>query len=110
MTTKPASKAVATIPETKDDLTKINGIGPGLAKKLNAHGITSFQQIARWKKTDMAHFDELLSFKGRIARDNWIGQAKTLQRDLQLRAAASKLKSKTAKSRTGSKGKSSKSR
>ncbi|MEX0284824.1 MAG: endonuclease [Paracoccaceae bacterium] len=59
-----------------DDLKRISGVGPGLEKKLHEAGVTSFAQIAAWTEADVAHMDDVLSFKGRITRDDWIGQAK----------------------------------
>ncbi len=61
-----------------DDLTKINGVGPVLVEKLNKMGITTFAQVAAFTPEDVANVDDALSFKGRIDRDNWIEQAKTL--------------------------------
>ncbi len=61
-----------------DDLTKLSGVGPVLAQKLIDGGVTSFAQIAAWKKKDVEEFDEKLSFKGRIEREGWVDQAKTL--------------------------------
>lgn len=62
-----------------DDLTQIKGVGPKLAEKLQARGITSFAQIAGWSEADIAALDEdMLSLKGRIERDDWVGQAKVL--------------------------------
>jgi large subunit ribosomal protein L21 len=62
----------------KDDLKKISGVGPVLEKKLNALGITTYAQIAEFKKADIDQVDEVLNFKGRIERDDWLEQAKTL--------------------------------
>ncbi|MEM9062074.1 MAG: 50S ribosomal protein L21 [Pseudomonadota bacterium] len=59
-----------------DDLTKISGVGPGLSAKLNANGVFHFWQIVEWGPAEIAFMDDQLSFKGRIERDNWIGQAK----------------------------------
>jgi NADH-quinone oxidoreductase subunit E len=56
----------------------IAGIGPVLERALNAHGITSFAQIAALKKRDIAELEEKLKFPGRVARDEWIKQAKAL--------------------------------
>jgi predicted flap endonuclease-1-like 5' DNA nuclease len=67
--------SVATTP---DDLKQIKGVGPQLEAKLNAIGITSFAQIAKWTKKDQANFNEQLSFSGRIERDDWVAQAKVL--------------------------------
>jgi len=61
-----------------DDLKLISGVGPVLEGRLNALGITRFDQIARFKKADIARVDEVLNFKGRIERDEWIKQAKAL--------------------------------
>ncbi len=71
---KAAPKAVA----AADDLKLLSGVGPALEKKLNENGVTTFAQIAGWKKADVADMDEKLSFKGRIEREGWIAQAKDL--------------------------------
>lgn len=80
---KPAeAKAEAPKTETKaagaDDLKKISGVGPALEKKLHDLGITSFKQIAEFTPEQIADVDDKLNFKGRIERDDWLGQAKTL--------------------------------
>ncbi|MEP3046825.1 MAG: 50S ribosomal protein L21 [Roseibium sp.] len=67
-----------TAPDAKDDLKKISGVGPVLEKKLNALGITSYEQIVGFSAEDIARVDEVLNFKGRIERDNWVEQAKEL--------------------------------
>jgi len=72
---KPAPKKAAS---GSDDLTKISGVGPVIVGKLEALGITTFEQIAAWKKADVEKFDAELNFKGRIDRDDWIKQAKEL--------------------------------
>ena len=59
-----------------DDLTRISGVGPGLRDKLNNNGVYHFWQIAEWGPAEVAYMDDQLSFKGRIERDDWIGQAK----------------------------------
>ncbi len=59
-----------------DDLKKIGGVGPVLEGKLNALGVTRFDQIAAFTAEDIARIDEALSFKGRIDREDWVGQAK----------------------------------
>ncbi len=61
-----------------DDLKLISGVGPKLEKTLNGLGFWHFEQIAKWKKADVAIVDDELSFKGRIDRDDWIKQAKAL--------------------------------
>ncbi|NND00813.1 MAG: 30S ribosomal protein S2 [Gammaproteobacteria bacterium] len=67
-----------TIAAKNDDLTQITGIGPVIAGKLDAMGITSFQQIADFTAEDVERIDGELNFKGRIERENWIVQAKQL--------------------------------
>ena len=61
-----------------DNLTRIKGIGPINEKKLNAHGIFHFDQIAVWKAADVKQAEDYLAFDGRIKREEWVKQAKTL--------------------------------
>lgn len=61
-----------------DDLKKISGVGPVLEKKLHGLGITHFSQIAAFTAEDIAKVDDLLNFKGRIERDDWVAQAAEL--------------------------------
>ncbi|MCR9128774.1 MAG: hypothetical protein NXI12_04570 [Alphaproteobacteria bacterium] len=63
-----------------DDLTAIKGLGPKAAEKLTAAGVTRFSQIAGWKAADIEKYDEALNARGRIARDDWVGQAKALSK------------------------------
>lgn len=63
----------------KDDLKLISGIGPYIERKLNALGIYTFRQIANFTPEDIAKVTEAIEFfPGRIIRDNWVEQAKTL--------------------------------
>ncbi len=61
-----------------DDLQKISGVGPVLEGKLNKLGIFHYSQIAAFTAAEIAHVDEVLNFKGRIERDNWLDQAAEL--------------------------------
>jgi len=61
-----------------DDLTMIKGLGPKAAEKLNADGVTRFAQIASWTAADVDRYDALINGRGRIARDDWVKQAKAL--------------------------------
>lgn len=61
-----------------DDLTQIKGIGPQLNALCLSLGVSRFDQIAKWKKADIAEVDQYLKMKGRIDRDDWVGQAKIL--------------------------------
>ncbi len=63
----------------KDDLTKIEGIGPFIEKKLNEVGITSYHQLAAMDQSEIDRVTAAIQFfPGRIERDNWVGQAKGL--------------------------------
>ena len=62
-----------------DNLKEIKGVGPKLEKMLNGMGYYHFDQIASWKKKEVAWVDENLEgFKGRVSRDEWVKQAKIL--------------------------------
>ena len=58
-----------------DDLKKISGVGPKIEERLHELGITKFEQIANFSAEDIERIDNALSFKGRIQRDDWQGQA-----------------------------------
>lgn len=73
----PADTPPAT-PAQYDDLTAIKGLGPKAAEALRAEGVTGFSQIASWSNADINRFDALLNARGRVARENWVGQAKAL--------------------------------
>jgi predicted flap endonuclease-1-like 5' DNA nuclease len=70
------SAKAASIPIEVNDLTALKGVGPKAAEALNAGGVTSFEQIAAWTVADIAKWDEALTARGRIERDDWVGQAK----------------------------------
>jgi len=62
-----------------DDLKLIKGVGPKLEGVLNDVGVYHYDQIAGWSEEEVAWADEnLVGFKGRVSRDNWVDQAKTL--------------------------------
>lgn len=74
-----APAALFAAPEGEpDDLKKISGVGPVLEKKLHGLGITKYAQVAAFTEEDVTRVDDALSFKGRIGREDWIGQAKVL--------------------------------
>lgn len=62
----------------KDDLKRIKGVGPKIESTLNSMGIFHFDQIASWGRSEIEWVDENLSFKGRIDREKWVEQAKSL--------------------------------
>jgi len=62
-----------------DDLKELEGVGPALEKLVNGLGFYHFDQIAAWTDADVALVDgEMKNFKGRIARDRWVAQAKII--------------------------------
>lgn len=66
-------------PPAKDDLTRIKGIGNVTAGRLEEHGYTSFAQIAALSPEEAEALEEKLDvFSGKIARENWVEQAKKL--------------------------------
>jgi len=81
---KPAPAPVAepvadtAAPTEADDLTRIKGLGPKAAAALVEGGVTRFAQIADWSESDVADWDARINGRGRITRDNWVGQAKDL--------------------------------
>jgi predicted flap endonuclease-1-like 5' DNA nuclease len=71
----PAPAAV----EGPDDLTVMRGVGPRLAEKLNALGITRFVQLAMLDSQEAEALDaQLGAYKGQLERDRWIDQAQML--------------------------------
>ena len=65
----------------QDDLKKIAGIGPRIEQRLNELGVFHHSQIAELLPEDVTQLDEILRLKGKIAKDDWVGQAKKLTED-----------------------------
>jgi predicted flap endonuclease-1-like 5' DNA nuclease len=61
-----------------DDLKRIRGIGVLIERKLNALGVTSYEDIANWTAADIDRVSQQLDFKGRIQREGWVEQARIL--------------------------------
>jgi BirA family biotin operon repressor/biotin-[acetyl-CoA-carboxylase] ligase len=61
-----------------DDLAKLQGVGPQIVKKLNDAGVFHYWQIAAMTSEDVAKLDADLRFNGRIERDGWVNQARSL--------------------------------
>ncbi len=61
-----------------DDLKMISGVGPVLEGRLNALGVTRFDQIAAFSAEDIERLDAAMGFRGRIVRDDWVRQAQAL--------------------------------
>jgi predicted flap endonuclease-1-like 5' DNA nuclease len=63
-----------------DDLTAIKGIGKVIEKKLHELGITSYRQIAAMTPDEAYKVNEAIEFPGRVEREHWIEQARSLAR------------------------------
>jgi len=74
-TTKAVKTAFAA-PEGADDLTQATGIGPALARKLNAEGLTRFAQLAALKRAELEALDAKVAGRGRVAKADWSKLAK----------------------------------
>jgi len=69
--------------ELRDDLKQIKGIGPAIEKTLNEMGISRFNQLAEMSEYDIDRIAKRLKgFRSRIYREDWIGQARDLQRQM----------------------------
>ncbi|MGR3627170.1 MAG: hypothetical protein ACU0A0_12910 [Limimaricola sp.] len=65
-----------------DDLKRLRGVGPKLEEQLNRLGVWHLRQIASWSEGEAAWIDDHLEgFRGRIQRDDWIGQAREMTKD-----------------------------
>jgi len=61
-----------------DDLKRIRGIGPQNEGRLHALGVWHFAQIADWTHDNVLWVGSYLAFPGRIAREEWVAQARVL--------------------------------
>jgi len=75
-----ADVAYDSAPAESDDLKKLTGVGPKLAEKLNAAGVTTYEQIANWSEDDFNAVDEEVSLKG-IELETIAAEAKALQEE-----------------------------
>ena len=75
-------KPEAAAPVVRDDLKKVYGIGPVLAKRLNKLGVTTFAQIARWSDDDIDAIEPRLgTIAGRIRREGWVSDSERLHHE-----------------------------
>jgi NADH-quinone oxidoreductase subunit E len=78
LATKPGGLAAARA-GGPDNLRKIKGVGPKLEALINALGFYHYDQIAGWSEAEVAWVDDNLEgFRGRVTRDTWVDQARTL--------------------------------
>ena len=62
-----------------DDLNRIPGVSKPIAEQLNELGIYHYQQVAAWSEANIAWLDATLRLRGRILREDWVGEAGMLQ-------------------------------
>ena len=72
------SQALGDDAAVESDLTRLRGIGPELAGKLCECGVRSISDLARLSESDMAMIEQDAGFKGRMARDDWIAEARDI--------------------------------
>ncbi len=66
-------------PQDKDDLQQIRGIGAAFEHRLNVLGVYQYRQIAGFSDAELVWLEnEMKTFRGRIGRDDWVGQAVAL--------------------------------
>lgn len=66
-------------PNTPDDLKLIVGVGPAIERVLYRSGIATYRQIARLSEREIDAIERTLAeFPGRIRRDGWVAQARSL--------------------------------
>ncbi len=69
----------AGIPYAEDDLQRIHGVGPYLARRLREEGVLTWRQVADWDEDDMALASRRIgTFPDRIRREDWSGAAREL--------------------------------
>lgn len=67
--------------ETKDEFTRMKGVGPKFAELLHEYGFFRFDQLSRLTPAEIDRLDDQLGpFRGRLQRDRVIEQADYLAR------------------------------
>jgi small subunit ribosomal protein S2 len=61
-----------------DDLKHLHGLGPEIEKKMNDAGIFHFWQVGAMSPEDTKTLDHELKLSGRIEREHWVDQARSL--------------------------------
>jgi len=66
-----------------DDLTRLRGVGPAIARGLVQLGVTKFSQIASWTDADIERIAPRLRTRpNRIRKDGWIKSAQRLENEV----------------------------
>jgi large subunit ribosomal protein L21 len=104
---KPAAKAKAAKPAAapvtaaaplgdgkSDDISLIGGVGPKMEAGLRELGYNTFASIAAWTEAEVEKVETHLKQKGRVAREEWIEQARELLAGKPPRAKTDKARAK----------------
>jgi len=62
-----------------DDLKRVTGISQKFETKLNDLGVYHFWQMAKLTPDEISAIDNAMKLRGKITKEDWIGQAKKLQ-------------------------------
>lgn len=73
-------------PGGRDDLKLIRGIGPRIERGLNDLGVYHYDQIAAWDTRTVIWVENQFSLRGRIGRERWVQQARSLMPGPSLRS------------------------
>ena len=65
-------------PPVSTEITGIIGVDAAMAERLAGEGVSDLTQIAKWSADDIADYDAKLGLDGRIAAEDWVGQANDL--------------------------------
>jgi len=65
-------------PDKVDDLKRIKGVGAVIEKTLHGLGVYQFDQIANWTSDNVTWVEKFIAFPGRVQRESWVDQARTL--------------------------------
>ena len=84
----------APVSDASDDISLIGGIGPKMEKGMRELGFNTFAAIAAMSEADVTRAEEHLKQKGRMAREEWIEQAKELMAGKPPRAKTDKARAK----------------
>jgi predicted flap endonuclease-1-like 5' DNA nuclease len=92
---KPAASAAAP-GQPAQDLSRIRAIDATSAAALGKLGITRYEQIAAWMRSDVERVEQALGQKGRINQENWIEQAQILAKGGETHYAGRRARGETA--------------
>jgi predicted flap endonuclease-1-like 5' DNA nuclease len=75
---EPVEAAAPEVVSADDDLKRIRGIGPKIEQKLQGQGFYRYADLASLDAAAIEALDIALNLRGRIEREDWVGQAQQL--------------------------------